>query len=269
MYYEAIGAVPALSDSSVPKKYWPMFVHVGGSAEVLRLHAQIFRENGIGPGSSALVIGVFGGRDYYHCQSLGMRVSALDLAHLPEFNNDVGSVEDDLPYADASFDVVIIREVLEHLWDDTRAMKNLRRVLKPTGILVVAVPYFDDDDEFHVRMHSPFTLHKLAAHTGWDIVEEIERPALVRAPSALGSLLKGVSVAVFACTRINLFKLYVPLWSAFENATGRLLWLGWLRKFSSNYGVTAVLKPSKNSVDNRRVQIDYFCETEVHSSVRG
>jgi len=266
MYYEAIGAVPALAHSPVPKKYWPMFVHVGGSAEILRLHEQIFRKHGIGPGASVLVVGVFGGRDYYHCRSLGMRVSALDLSPLPEFENEVGSVEDELPYPDSSFDVVIIREVLEHLWDDTRAMNNLRRVLKPTGILVVAVPYFDDDDEFHVRMHSPFTLHKLAAHTGWEIVDEIERPGLFRAPSRLTGLLKGISIAVFACTRINLFRLYVPLWSAFENAVGRKLWLGRIRKLSSNYGVTAVLKPTRSSVSNRQVQIEYFCEPETQHS---
>ena len=47
-----------------------------------------------------------------------------------------------LPYADGSFDVVVCSEVLEHLPDGAAAVRELVRVLKPGGDLVVSVPRF-------------------------------------------------------------------------------------------------------------------------------
>jgi SAM-dependent methyltransferase len=45
-----------------------------------------------------------------------------------------------LPFADDSFDKIIAAEVLEHLPEDTRAMSELARVLKPGGRIAVTVP---------------------------------------------------------------------------------------------------------------------------------
>ncbi|MGI6375895.1 MAG: class I SAM-dependent methyltransferase [Anaerolineae bacterium] len=45
-----------------------------------------------------------------------------------------------LPYADASFDRVLLTEVLEHLTDDAVGLRELYRVLKPGGVLTVTVP---------------------------------------------------------------------------------------------------------------------------------
>ena len=45
-----------------------------------------------------------------------------------------------LPFQDASFDRIIAAEVLEHLPEDTDAMAELTRVLKPGGLIAVTVP---------------------------------------------------------------------------------------------------------------------------------
>jgi SAM-dependent methyltransferase len=45
-----------------------------------------------------------------------------------------------LPYPDESFDLVICNHVLEHVPDDGKAMRELRRVLTPTGIAILQVP---------------------------------------------------------------------------------------------------------------------------------
>ena len=45
-----------------------------------------------------------------------------------------------LTYADASFDVITHTEVLEHVPDDSRAFAELRRVLRPGGIMLFTVP---------------------------------------------------------------------------------------------------------------------------------
>lgn len=47
-----------------------------------------------------------------------------------------------LPFADASFDRVIASEVLEHVDNDGRALRELARVLRPGGTLAVTVPAF-------------------------------------------------------------------------------------------------------------------------------
>lgn len=51
-----------------------------------------------------------------------------------------GSVEGRLSFPDASFDKVLCLDVLEHLHKRDEAMREMRRVLKPGGILLLAVP---------------------------------------------------------------------------------------------------------------------------------
>ena len=46
----------------------------------------------------------------------------------------------DIPYADGSFDVILCSHVLEHIPDDRRAMRELRRVLAPRGWALLQVP---------------------------------------------------------------------------------------------------------------------------------
>jgi len=46
-------------------------------------------------------------------------------------------------YADGEFDAVILWHVYEHLSDAGETMKSFHRIIKPGGILVIAVPNFD------------------------------------------------------------------------------------------------------------------------------
>ena len=45
-----------------------------------------------------------------------------------------------LPYPDAWFSVVLCNQVLEHITEDEKALHELRRVIRPGGILVLGVP---------------------------------------------------------------------------------------------------------------------------------
>jgi predicted SAM-dependent methyltransferase len=46
----------------------------------------------------------------------------------------------DLPFKDNSYDVILCNHVLEHIPDDTKAMQELYRVLKPGGMAILQIP---------------------------------------------------------------------------------------------------------------------------------
>jgi predicted SAM-dependent methyltransferase len=46
----------------------------------------------------------------------------------------------DLPFEDNTYDVILCNHVLEHIPDDTKAMQELYRVLKPNGIAILQIP---------------------------------------------------------------------------------------------------------------------------------
>lgn len=48
----------------------------------------------------------------------------------------------DLPFEDASFDVVFASHVLEHIKEDQKAVSEVRRVLRPGGFAILPVPLF-------------------------------------------------------------------------------------------------------------------------------
>ncbi len=47
-----------------------------------------------------------------------------------------------LPFADGSFDAVVTADVLYHVEDDRQALREIRRVLRPGGIVVYNVPAY-------------------------------------------------------------------------------------------------------------------------------
>lgn len=48
--------------------------------------------------------------------------------------------EQDIPYPDASFDVVVSDSAIEHLFDPARSFDELARVLKPGGTFILCLP---------------------------------------------------------------------------------------------------------------------------------
>ena len=58
----------------------------------------------------------------------------------------------DLPFKDDEFDIILCNHVLEHIPDDTKAMQELHRILKPGGMGIFQIPQdmgreitFEDD----------------------------------------------------------------------------------------------------------------------------
>ena len=100
-----------------------------------------------------------------------------------------------LPFADGTFDRVIASEVLEHIPDDTAAMRELARVLRPGGAMAVTVPRCVPEainwalsDEYHdtpgrSRPHLPALDARTPAELGRARADGV--PPRARAPHAL------------------------------------------------------------------------------------
>lgn len=73
-----------------------------------------------------------------------------------------------IPVPDESFDLVLATDIIEHVDDDLKALKELQRVLKKSGRIVITVPAFpslwglQDDVSHHKRRYRrPDLLEKL------------------------------------------------------------------------------------------------------------
>jgi SAM-dependent methyltransferase len=119
-----------------------------------------FDRLGLLRGERLLDLGSGGGRHAFEAMRRGARVTALDYsaADLKDVAAVAGAMIDsgeaswsewsgvanadalDLPFPDGAFDRVIVSEVLEHIWDDERALQEIARVLRPGGRLAATVP---------------------------------------------------------------------------------------------------------------------------------
>jgi SAM-dependent methyltransferase len=78
----------------------------------------------------------------------------------------------DLPFESATFDAVVLGEVLEHVADDGAAVAEVARVLRPRGVLALSVPahpkLFGPSDRWagHIRRYRRATLMETVASGG-------------------------------------------------------------------------------------------------------
>ena len=99
------------------------------------------------------------------------------------------------PFADQSFDATTALDVLEHLGDDRAALRELRRVLKPGGVLMASVPAFpllwgrQDVLSHHKRRYRRGELQRRLQEAGFEVVRESYFNTWLFAPILLVRLL--------------------------------------------------------------------------------
>jgi SAM-dependent methyltransferase len=100
-----------------------------------------------------------------------------------------GRVEE-LPWPEETFDLVLSLDVVEHTPDDRATLRELRRVTKPGGALLLTVPAYQalwsrhDVVNHHFRRYDRRMLRALAAETGWAIERMTSFNALLLGPAA-------------------------------------------------------------------------------------
>ena len=82
-----------------------------------------------------------------------------------------------LPFADGSFDAVIVQHVVEHISDARTAMGEWHRVLAPNGVLLIVTPnaWFVDPavfaDDTHVHIYQAREIRSLTSLSGFRPVD--------------------------------------------------------------------------------------------------
>jgi SAM-dependent methyltransferase len=148
---------------------------------------------GVGPGDRLLDLGCGFGRHAFEAARRGASVVALDAGadEVAQVRSTLGAMVEagelapghpvtavqgdglSLPFADGTFDRVIASEVLEHIPDDTAAIRELARVLRAGGTMAVTVPRcvpeainwalsdeYHDTPGGHVRIYRRSTLER-------------------------------------------------------------------------------------------------------------
>lgn len=123
-----------------------------------------------------------------HVTGIDLSATAVEKARRRNLAVDlqVGSLERELPFAKATFDVIWCTEVLEHLFDVHRTLAEFNRVLRDGGLLLLTTPYhgllknllitfhsFDrhfNPDISHVRFFTRRTLERCLRRTGFACV---------------------------------------------------------------------------------------------------
>lgn len=128
-------------------------------------------EAGAGTGGNLALLGQFG------------RVSAFEpdpdaAAHARRsgINVRAGSLPDDHPFNDKSFDLITLFDVLEHVEHDRESLASMARLLKPGGRLMLTVPAMPilwgphDEHHLHFRRYRKSGLNKKLTTAGFRLV---------------------------------------------------------------------------------------------------
>jgi SAM-dependent methyltransferase len=123
----------------LPQKYGVMekFNHQGAFTEPI---PQGTRTLEIGAGLGAHIEFEDLGRQTYVANELRAEMAEEIQKRFPGVEVLVGDVQSGLPCADATFDRVVAVHVLEHLPELPQAVEEIRRVIKPGGLMQAVIP---------------------------------------------------------------------------------------------------------------------------------
>jgi SAM-dependent methyltransferase len=147
-----------------------------------RVLEEVIADLRLPPGAAILDAGCGSGRNMIeltrHGTVTGVELSPASVGVARE--RGVGEVIEgsvlEMPFDASSFDLATSLDVIEHLRDDLAALRELRRVVKPGGALLVTVPAYQwlwsghDEINHHFRRYTRRSLQRAGEQAGWQQV---------------------------------------------------------------------------------------------------
>lgn len=125
---------------------------------------------GCGTGGNLALLSQFG-----DAEGVDVSPDALDFCRQRGLEKVRLGAAEKLPYGDGTFDLVTALDVVEHLDDDLAGLREMRRVLKPDGRILLFVPTFmflwgvQDDVSNHRRRYRLSELSHVVQAAGFEI----------------------------------------------------------------------------------------------------
>jgi SAM-dependent methyltransferase len=197
---------------------------------------------GCGTGANLIMLAQFG-----EAHGLDVSSDALEFCATRGLNDVSLGAAEELPYPDASFDLVTALDVIEHLDDDLAGMKEIHRVLRPNGRALLFVPAFmflwgvQDEVSHHRRRYRLPELERVVTAAGF---------TLERATYANIVFFLPIAVMRFILRRTG-----AKPDSEFELTPGFVNWLftklfgleaAWLKRWNLPFGVSALVVARRN-----------------------
>ncbi|HET6974673.1 MAG TPA: methyltransferase domain-containing protein, partial [Pyrinomonadaceae bacterium] len=179
---------------------------------------------GCGTGANLKMLRSFGKADGVDISS-----QAVDFCHQRGLDSVRLGAAEELPYENDSFDLVTALDVIEHLDDDVAGLREMRRVLRHDGRLLLFVPAFmflwgvQDDVSHHRRRYTLPSLLRVVEEAGFSVewssyantsfflpvlaVRSVMRWLGLRAETEYGiniSVMNGLFARLFAAERLIL-----------------------------------------------------------------
>jgi SAM-dependent methyltransferase len=206
------------------------------------------------PALRLLDIGCGTGATMDHLNSYG-QVVGIDLSEIPlSFSRRRGhdrvicASATELPFEDDSYDLITALDVIEHLDDDVKGLREIRRVLSPGAPAVIFVPAFqslwgpNDDQSGHKRRYRIDQLRAAVEAAGLHIERISYANITMFIPIWLGrKILKLLGRTEQAENRINHRSINKLLAVVFASEAE------WLRRHTLPFGVSIVCLARKDS----------------------
>jgi SAM-dependent methyltransferase len=191
---------------------------------------------GCGTGGNLEALSSFG-----RAEGVDISSEALDFCRARGLNNVRQGAAETLPYESESFDLVTGLDVVEHLDDDVAGLKEMRRVLRPGGRMLLFVPAFrflwgvQDDVSHHRRRYTLKELKRRLQQAGMRVERASYANITFFGPILVGRLfMRLTKLRPASENNVNVSALN----NAFGGIFGAESW--WLSRMNFPFGVSII-----------------------------